>query len=349
MFGVVVLLGAIDLVCYYFLQNPSSIPSGPVLHAMRKVYWNSKSFIQYNADCAQFDSRLAYRLRPGSCQFSGAGFSNKFSMNNQGLRDDEASLAAPEVIVLGDSQAMGWSVGQNETFAAIIEAKTNITVLNAAVSSYATAREVLSLDRLDTSNLKTLVIQYCDNDIEENGKFYNDNYQLNTMSQVEYDDITASHERLQHYRPGRHIAAGYTVAKELYPDFKWKVLYPMVMGFMGRPVQVKPTETQELDYGKIFLDILLQSKINLSDIQIIVFEVNNYGRGTERNKFISRLIRAQKADPMVYSELNIELIDVHDLLATNDYYRLDGHLTVSGHRQIADAIISKLALRDGSL
>jgi len=39
-------------------------------------------------------------------------FTNEVRVNHLGVRDDEASLVAPDVIVIGDSHAMGWGVDQ---------------------------------------------------------------------------------------------------------------------------------------------------------------------------------------------------------------------------------------------
>ena len=82
-------------------------------------------------------------------------------MNRLGLRDDEASLRAPAVVVLGDSYAMGWGVAQDETIAEVIERETGLRALNAGIASYGTVREMRLLDRIDTSRLRYLVIQYC--------------------------------------------------------------------------------------------------------------------------------------------------------------------------------------------
>jgi len=49
---------------------------------------------------------------------------------------------------------------------------TGLRTLNAGISSYATAREIALLDRLDTSRLKCHVIQYAHNDLEENASFF---------------------------------------------------------------------------------------------------------------------------------------------------------------------------------
>ena len=61
--------------------------------------------------------------------------------------------------MLGDSHAMGWGVGQGGSAAAGLARKSGRRVLNAAVSSYGTARELSLLDWLDASRLRVLVVQ----------------------------------------------------------------------------------------------------------------------------------------------------------------------------------------------
>ena len=46
-----------------------------------------------------------------------------------GTRDEEATLEAPDVIVLGDSHAMGWGVEQDETLPQVLARMTGLKVL----------------------------------------------------------------------------------------------------------------------------------------------------------------------------------------------------------------------------
>jgi lysophospholipase L1-like esterase len=64
---------------------------------------------------------------------------------------------------------MGWGVNDDETFAAILEEMIRRPVYNLAVSSYATNRELLRLERSGlVSKIDTVIIQYCGNDLNEN-------------------------------------------------------------------------------------------------------------------------------------------------------------------------------------
>ena len=60
---------------------------------------------------------------------------------------------------------------QEETLARVLARASGLKVLNASVSSFGTVREMKLLDRLDTSRLKVLIVQYNDTDLVENVAF----------------------------------------------------------------------------------------------------------------------------------------------------------------------------------
>src|SRR5437762_5813156 len=146
----------------------------PVRRLVQQVYRHfNRSLIQFDPRCARYDPGITYTLKPGTCTFENLELKNVFRINSKGLRDEEASLHAPDVIVIGDSHAMGWGVDQEDAIPQRIARITGLRVLNAAVSSYGTAREMMMLDRLDTSRLRVLIVQYSDNDVMENRAFHN--------------------------------------------------------------------------------------------------------------------------------------------------------------------------------
>jgi hypothetical protein len=158
----------------FLLAHPGlarSMP-GPVLRHLQDCYREyDRPIIQMQKDTARYDPQLYYTLRPGRFVFRTREFANEFRVNHLGVRDDEASLAAPEVVVIGDSYAMGWGVEQDEAFPQVIERRRGTRVLNAAVSSYGTVREMWMLDRIDVSGTKQLIVQYAENDRNENEVF----------------------------------------------------------------------------------------------------------------------------------------------------------------------------------
>ena len=96
-------------------------------------------------------------------------------------------------------------LNQDETFAKRLNGKAETTVLNAAISSYGTAREMMLLKRVPTDRLRWLVIQYCGNDLEENRSFYLHGNRLETMGLEEYRRYADLNLQSQTYFPGKYL------------------------------------------------------------------------------------------------------------------------------------------------
>jgi hypothetical protein len=178
----------------------------PLLDHMRSLYQtNDRSIVQFDPEFAQYDPHLFYRLKPGNFFFVNREYRNRFHVNSMGVRDEESALEAPEVIVLGDSFAMGWGVDQDEAFPQVIKKRTGLKVLNTGISSYGTIREVELLNLLDTSHLKYIVIQYCPNDEPENQDFYENGNQLQVSPKSVWDAAVEENRSARSYYPGKYF------------------------------------------------------------------------------------------------------------------------------------------------
>ena len=153
--------------CYLARQDLDVASSnGMTLNIGRIAYTYSHGAIQYA--CGRYDPQLAYILRRRECSYEETEYETTFHPNSAGLRDDETSLHDPDIVILGDSHALGLGVSQDETFAALLEKGSGLKVLNTGVSSYGTAREMMLFRRLGISNTDYIIIQYCRNDFNEN-------------------------------------------------------------------------------------------------------------------------------------------------------------------------------------
>ena len=170
------------------LFRPTVLDLAPALKSIIREYYIGvhRSIVQIEPTCANYDPELTYTLKPGNCRFNNIEFQTGYSINSLGLRDSEESLVAPEIIALGDSFTMGWGVNGSETFAKVLENRTGKKVLNAGISSYGTAREVLLLKRLDQSNLKHLIVQYNSGDFFENDTFVDNGWRLPISSEAHH-------------------------------------------------------------------------------------------------------------------------------------------------------------------
>lgn len=289
------------------------------------VYFNNyRSIIQLMPQCARYDPELTYMLRTGECIMANIEYSNKYSVNSAGLRDDESSLVQPEIIVLGDSYAMGWGVDGDETFAQIIEGKTGKKVLDAGVPSYGTAREVMLLQRLDLSKVRFIVIQYSANDFVENFAYVNDGFRLRIMPRNEYEEECK-----------RHVSR-----KRYHPFLLTSVFLDRIAGLFIAHAKAGPLQNTNLLNNvtmevKLFLDIL--SRQNLPEgVQIVALNLSHYS--LDMHGFMEQLsVWKEQGYPDFVR--NMKLVDVTSFLNKSDYYIIDDHLNAFGQRKVADALI----------
>ena len=206
----VIVFGAAELFFAILVHTPSVFPILPakLKSIVSDIYWHTEvNVIQFSEACSQYDQELSYTLRRGRCQFSNPEFQTDVIVNSAGLRDDQASLRAPEVIVLGDSQAMGWGVEQSETISEQLERLSGKKVLNAGQSSYGTVRELLLLRRLDLSQLEYIVLLYSFNDYFENARFLEQGeYRQLITSNEMYEQIADNYSEVQRYRLLKYLA-----------------------------------------------------------------------------------------------------------------------------------------------
>lgn len=211
------LLGLLELGCNYLLNHPRSIPAA-VFPAFKFYYDHFECrIIQYEPEHTRFHPALFYKLKNDQrFTYSNREYSNAFHTNSKGLRDDEPSLRAPEIICLGDSYTLGWGAEEAEAWPTLVQKQTGLNLLNAGMSSYGTARESMVLAGLDTSNVKYIIWQYCANDAEENSAYLAGNRSLPTHQPQDLDSLMELHSWTRKYFPGRHF---FTITKLAVSQF----------------------------------------------------------------------------------------------------------------------------------
>lgn len=281
--------------------------------------------IQTEPGMVRYHTGLGYELNPGSWMFSNREFSQEFRVNRACMRDDEDSLVEPEVIVAGDSQAAGWGVAQDETFAQWLEKKSGLKVLNAAAPSYGTVREMMILDRVSTARLKYLIVQYSDNDYWENKTFFLNKNRLEIHSEKEWKQALENFRQETKYYFGKYLVESWRgIAKRKKPSGDGQF-----SGQIGK------------DEGFLFINALMNAgRSDLSRAKIIVFEVNSSNRND--GEFISNLAGTLLMKPFPDAIRNMKIIDMSGHLQPGDYYRLDDHLKPEGHRRIAEILLQHM-------
>lgn len=145
------------------------------LASRRSRYARLRHVIQYNPRFVREDPELGWVMHPGlDLRFENpeeGGFSTRIRTNTAGFRDDEPSLRAPRLLVLGDSFAFGWGVEESEALPARLEAALGIPTLNLGVSGYGTVQELLLFRRMAArfplAGATVLLVTFF-NDLEDN-------------------------------------------------------------------------------------------------------------------------------------------------------------------------------------
>jgi len=307
------------------LHAPRAVGASPppVRRVIQQVYRHfNRSLIQFDPQCARYDPGLAYTLKPGACTFENIEFRNEYRINRVGVRDEDALLDAPEVIVLGDSHAMGWGVGQEEALPQVLARKSGRRVLNAAVSSYGTARELSLLDRLDASRLRVLVVQYSDNDLPENRTFRENGNQLPIMSEPQYQNIVRHYGSQRSYYPGKYV---------------YRLFLKVFRLEEPEPDQLRMDPVTPAEEAELFVHVLTHgSRTALDHVQLVVLEVNEQIRPAR--PFIAALDAVRRRDANPAFIRGLIALDVAPLLTPDDFYRLDDHMNARGHEKVATAL-----------
>ena len=318
-----------ELLFTYWIHDPSRLPASLRPLFMTYATQAETNIIQFNPQSSAYDARLFYTLKPSSrFLFTNPEFADSFYTNKMGLRDDESSLLKPGIICLGDSYAMGWGVGQGDSFAEQVGSMTHKKVLNAAVSSYGTARELMNLYRLDTSGLQTIILQYCRNDYRENREYVQNNYSLPISAEKVYDSLLDDHYWSKQWFPCKRFV---TIAK-FYAEKKMNpFLFPQKITWADSAAyHVKQA-------ARYFTDILFRSAIDFKKVKVLVVDLNE--KESMKNDFLDEVNSLLKQPAYAaHFNTNLILVPVADLLTERDYYILDPHIRSSGHRKIAERL-----------
>lgn len=313
---------------FFYFKIRNSNDTSRRFHDMLTEYY---LLYEINFPKLTYDPELSYTLRKNSVYVhDNIEFSNDIRVNSAGLRDDSASLVKPDVICLGDSYTMGWGVPAEKAFPHLIENKTGLKVLNAGISSYGTARELLLLNRLDTSKLKYLIIQYCYNDQEENESFLKNNRYLPVGSQESRDRIFRSYQFARTYFPFKYTL---TILR-MYVRNK-------ILAWRGENSNTR-SWTPSVEYvpssADAFLRILDKSNVNFNKWKIILIDMNRYP--AYDHHFLDTVeARINKAGFSNDLKNSIHIVKFPELNVQRYFYPLDNHLNEAGHELIADKIL----------
>jgi hypothetical protein len=310
------------LVAFSF-RYPALSPIPPSLLRYLHVQFD-RNVIQVMPECAVWDEVVTYRLKTGTCVFGNREFENVYRINRLGVRDDDASLDGPQVVMAGDSVTMGWGVDQDEAFPSVFETITGRRTLNLGISSFGTVRALRLLQRVDRTRLRHLVIQYSDNDFQENERHLTD-LRTKGLSRTAYERTVEEHRRSLTYFPGKYAINMLVQLRSL--------LRERFAADGGRAAGV-PSRALEVE---VFLGVLSRSPVNLEEYMVTVIAADSGFVDAAREA-------ASKSEALwIRSITFVDLTWVASL--EGSYYVLDDHPTAIGHRAIARHLAERFAGR----
>jgi len=330
---VLLIFSGMELYLNAQLNDPADAPQW-LQYSMRKYYEHfDRNIIQFDPNCAQYDSTLFYTLKPGTSTFSNREFSNVFTVNSKGLRDDEEDLFYPKIIVLGDSYTMGWGVDQELTYSELLQTSFKKPVLNTGISSYGTAREITMLEQINTDSLELLIVQYCPNDLPENQRYVYNNHQLNVSSAEDYALAQSHTQDGIAYYPFKHVV---NFAAFLTKSSPHQIQTPEPT----TEVPVVVDSSKLIGAGEAFISILEQTEAILPTTRIVVFSL-------EAQKTDAFFIHAVKEslDKQFATSLHdrVSYLDLSGKIDSTHRFVMDPHLNAEGHQVIAAALEEHIA------
>ncbi len=328
------LLGALSLLVAWglaeaflltLLARPTLLrhmPRNLVRHVRNYYLEHDRDLFQADACCARYDQGLFYTLKPGRFRFANREFDVAFDVNSLGVRDDEAALRAPQVVVAGDSFAMGWGVERDQTFARRVQSLTGLRVLNTGVSSYGTARELLLLRRVDTSHMRFLLIQYDRNDAWENVALERHDGRLPIRHREAFQHTLAHAPQRRAYWPGR---ATFEIVRSL--------LAPGRHDPLEGPTPVPDEQARLFAYA-------LRHLLPAGDYDVLVFELSP---AAPPDDAFARALRVELLRPGQAPRRRVHVLDLGRVLRAEHYFDLDDHLRASGHATVGEELVRTMA------
>jgi hypothetical protein len=217
---------------------------------------------------------------------------------------------------------MGWGVEKEERFSEVMERRVHTDALNTCITSYGTYRETKLLDQVDLDSCQLLIIQYCENDVEEN--------RVNLP--VPQKSTTDGH--------GFEIAAKQNTINTTYFPFKgiflgvrWlitsglKSVFQPIPADSARPVVTEPSAFRS-EHAEAFFPYLFRIRRRYNG-PILVFDLGIYNHP---------IVKEFKAYQALHPTANLHFVDVHPLLTREDYFTIDDHINARGHAKIGTAL-----------
>lgn len=303
----------LGVVLYFlFLTN---LPQFLYANSIRNIYF----------DCLEFSSaNYVYKMKPGKCRVDNLEYDIVISSDANGFRNGIRATNYYDVAVIGDSQAHGIGVADDQSFSSLLESTYHYKTTNLAMGSYATMRELEVLNEYG-KDAKYVIVQYCDNDFSENeASIKLSKEEFRSQVETQWRNNTAS------YQQGKSL--GYR-----------KPLHDLGVMLRDHSYTSKSTSRSLAKQGRpmeqeafAFAQIVARYRSLLEGKRLIIFEVSTGGANSPKFEatFGSELTKM--------SWLTYKVLNTANILNYQDYFFLDGHTRALGHQKLAAALAQEI-------
>ena len=298
-----------------FLALQTTFFQGVYIATIRDMYFGCMQFV---------DQAYTLQMRPGTCTLKNLEYDVTMTHDRAGFRNPD-SLPAARVAVLGDSHACGHGVGNGQTFSALLGRQLGEPVRNLAVPASATLRELEAYAQ-QAPAAGLIVLQYCDNDLDEN-----------------IPSLSLAPQRYQATLRKRmgEVMDNYALSKRqgMLGQSLLTLGYAAQQLVQARFVRLPPAAPDESTLAReadAFVRVLAQYQPVLAGKTVVVLESSGWGRN--RKAFQTVFEQRLRSVPQV----RWVVLDSSALLVRSDYFRLDDHLNASGHHKLASALADAL-------
>lgn len=307
-------------------------------------YFRTRNVFQYDANNIAFDPVLGYRLAPFlNTAFNNEEFSTTVRTNALGYRDDGASISSPDVLFLGDSYVFGWGVDENDDVEKQYEQLTGKKVLNMGVPGYGNIQELLTLYKWEKTAPpfnKHIYLFFSANDLIDNE---NTSFGLFPSFMQTASGFNFTRPLPDGYRQWLQTTNSWMIHNDLAK--KSMLVYyscSAVKNLFTKNIykDYQQDSPQKLDGSKAFVLVAenlasFQQQYRCPITIVYIAPAAYYKSGLPDVSY--KLVRA------ICKKTGLDFADLSPILNEDDYYPLDKHWNITGHKKAA-AFLSKLHL-----
>lgn len=330
-----------------------------VIYAQMEPKQDKNRFLGSTYTFFQYDPVFGWSNRPGgSGIFKRTEFTTHVKINSQGMRDREVGPKTGfRVAVMGDSFAWGHGVEGDEIFTRILDEKSGAEVINFSVAAYGLLQFYLKMDEIATYQPDLLVMTiFIGNDINDSISNYLEYYRPYARLKDGKLDITGYpipdirrfdrqiHSTLIQYALGRLLVKTFAPSRGTLGWANWlkSSSHPPEEeapreGFPKTPTPTLYNEPHLPDSQKItaIAEALLQAIQAKADAQgiplvMLFIPVKDELANPATLDFLQSLTRR--------AGIRLET-GLQNRLTSEDYFVMDGHWRVSGHRKAAEVLM----------